>query len=87
MAKRPNSGMYPFSSPKEVGSKGHIARNVQGANGRSKPMNKVAAPGKNSTSVAVKLLDTGKKRPAVAKGPGVRAGTDAVSKPQRVRPL
>lgn len=80
----PKKGLYPFSSPKSAKS---VARNVQGHNGHSKPMHTVAAPGKNSTPVAVKLLDTGKKRPAVAKGPGVRAGTDAVSKPQRVRPL
>lgn len=82
MAKK---GMYPFSSPKSAN--GNIARGVQGTNGRSKPMNKVAAPSKNSKPVAVKIAEHGTKRPPLSKGPGSRAGTDAVSKPQRARPL
>lgn len=87
MAKHPSSGMYPFSGPKDAGSKGSIARGVQGNNGRSKPMNKVAAPSKGATPVAVKIMERGTKRPSLAKGPGVRAGTDKTSKPQRVRPI
>jgi len=87
MAKHPSSGMYPFSSPKEVGSKGKIARNVQGTNGRSKPMNSVAAPSKGAKPMAVKIAETHAKSSPVKRGPGVRAGTDAVSKPSRVRPL
>lgn len=86
MAKRPNSGMYPFSSPKEVGSKGHIARNVQGVNGRSKPMNKVAAPSKGAKTVAMKIGEMPATHAPVKKV-GSRTGNDAVSKPQRVRPL
>jgi hypothetical protein len=86
MAKNPSSGMYPFGGPKDVGSKGNIARGVQGTNGRSKPMNKVAAPSKSAPSIAVKLLDTGKTRPAM-KSAGTRAGNDKPSKPQRVRPI
>lgn len=82
MAKK---GMYPFSSPKSAN--GTAGRKVQGNNGHSKPMHTVAAPSKNSKPVAVKIAERGTKRPSLAKGPGSRAGTDAVSKPQRVRPL
>ena len=85
MAKRPTSGMFPFGGPKTA--KGNVARGVQGVNGRSKPMHTVAAPSKSSKPVAVKIAEHGTKRPSLAKGPGGRAGNDAVSKPQRVRPL
>ena len=84
MAK-PSSGMFPFGGPKAAA--GTAGRKVQGHNGHSKPMNKVAAPGRNSKPVAVKIAEHGTKRPSVSKGPGGRAGNDAVSKPQRVRPL
>ena len=82
MAKK---GMFPFGGPKSAN--GDAGRKVQGTNGHSKGMNKVAAPSRGATPVAVKNLETGTKRPSLAKGPGSRAGTDKVSKPQRARPL
>jgi len=59
MAKKPSSGMYPFSSPKTAN--GDVARKVQGTNGKSKPMNKVAAPGRNSETMAMKLAKNSSK--------------------------
>ena len=87
MAK-PSSGMFPFSSPKTAS--GTAGRNVQGTNGRSKPMNKVAAPSKAAPTVAMKIAEHGTKRPSLKKGPAnlsSRAGNDKVSKPQRARPI
>jgi hypothetical protein len=52
MAKK---GMYPFGNPKTAN--GDIARKVQGTNGKSKPMNKVAAPSKSAPTVAMKLAN------------------------------
>jgi hypothetical protein len=52
--------MYPFSSPKSAN--GDTARKVQGANGKSKPMNKVAAPSRNSATVAMKLASSKQSR-------------------------
>ena len=57
MAKK---GMYPFSSPKTAN--GDTARKVQGTNGKSKPMNKVAAPSKNGATVAMKLASSKQSR-------------------------
>lgn len=61
MSKKPSSGMYPFSSPKAAN--GDVARKVQGTNGKSKPMNKVAAPSKNGPTIAMKLAKPSRARP------------------------
>lgn len=57
MAKK---GMYPFGGPKSAN--GDTARKVQGTNGKSKGMNKVAAPSKNGATVAMKLASSKQSR-------------------------
>ena len=81
----PAKGNYPFGAPKMKGPS-TMARKVQGTSGHAKPMNKMAAPSKGAPSMAVKIAERGTTRPAVTKT-GSRAGNDATSKPNRVRPL